>query len=149
MGASLIGATRESIETTFGPGRQNEPYRPDLYPISYEFLADNAKIDATFLDGKCLHAMVAYEKSPEGSILEKLALFSGLEHWAERPSTDSEFAIYFPLFDPVRNRFFVEQHQTAFAMVQQQVALGELVVWLSQQNYPRKLQEYRSKRKAH
>jgi hypothetical protein len=137
----VIGATLQTLKLAYGAVRECEPYRRDPYPISYEFIADGGRVEATLLEGKCLHAMVAYERAPVDNVVqEKLALFSGLESWVERSTRDSQFVIYFPLFDPRQCRFFAE--------VQRDVKLGELVLWLSARDYPQMLKAYRAEQRG-
>lgn len=133
----------------YGPVVEVNRYRLDLYPTSYEFVAHGAKLEATLLEGRCMYAMVAYAEVPAADIVEEhLALLSGLRTWTEQPTTDSRFGVHFPLFDPRRNRFFVEAEEAAFAMVQQNVELGGLVLWLSARDYPQMLHAYRADQKG-
>ena len=143
----MIGATLEQLEAGYGPAIQTDRYRPDLYPASYGFDVDGAKVDATLIDGRSLYLAIKYAKAPAvENVGTLLARFSGLPAWTEQPATDPSFEKYFPLFNPARGTFLAAQGR-AFALVQRNVGLGELVLWLSAAEYPERLLTYRAERR--
>ncbi len=145
---AAVGLTLEQLKLKYSAIVETNRYRPDLYPTSYIFKADDALLEVTILDGQALHIKIAFEKAPQKpNISELLLRYSGISGWLPQATTDPQFAKYFPAFSTTHpgNAFYTPTDESVFALIQRNVGSGELVIWLSSKDYPTKLKTYRKK----
>jgi hypothetical protein len=123
-------------------------YRPDLYPGSYCFQHESARIGVEFLRGSAHYVRVYFDKMPSEDIEVLLARYSGIEPWKPTSTREVAFASYFPLFNPEapRNRFFTTVRHAA--LIQTDTAGIALGIHILTESYRELLAEYRKERKA-
>jgi len=136
-----IGSSVDELRGLYGQEVEIDTYRPDLYAPSYVFQKDGAEISATILSGRAVKIDVFFAKCPPQEVGVLLEQYSGDRGWRSVETSDPGFERQFPAFDPKRANYFVVTGLAA--MVQEEVGLGELVLWIQQDSYPDLLQDYR------
>ncbi len=147
MSAAFAGIDQsvDALKKKYGEAEANT-YRPDLYPTSYEFRFDGAKITITPFTNLAKKIDVFFEASQAASVEDLLERYSGRFGWKSVPTSDPAFAKQFPLFSPEgRNSFY--SCGRVVALVQRDVGFGKLVLWIQTSDYPDLLAQYRKAKK--
>ena len=134
VASASIDDSLDALKKKYGDAEPNT-YRPDLYPTSYEFRRDGIKVSVTpfaKLAKKIDVFFDAAQAEPAEVLLER---YSGRHGWKQLPTSDSAFAKHFPLFSTEgRNSFY--SCGGVVALVQRDVGLGKLILWIQTTDYP-------------
>jgi hypothetical protein len=143
--SASIDASLEALRKTFGHAEANA-YRPDLYPTSYDFRQSGIKISATLLAKAAKKIDVFFDAAQPDPVEVLLERYSGRTGWKQLSTSDALFAKHFPLFSTDdRNSFY--SCGGVLALVQRDVGLGKLVLWIQTSDYPDLLAQYRRSKK--
>ena len=137
-----IGESLDAHKKNFGEVSEVSTYRPDLYPTSYIFKKTGVTITVTPLPKVVTKMDVFFESLPSDPIETLLQHYSGVVGWKARDLSDASFKVQFPLFSTTdkRNSFYVADGVAA--LVQRDVGLGKLVLWIQKNDYQKLLQDY-------
>lgn len=143
MSISLAGIDYSLEALTERYGKSEEyTYRPDLYPTSYIFEKDGITITVTLFANRAKKLDVFFEELQVTSIENLLETYSGRSAWQALPTSDPAFAKHFPLFS-TEGRNSLYACDGVVALVQRDVGLGKLALWIQTSDYPNLLAQYR------
>ncbi len=146
MSASFAGIddSLDVLKKKYGVFEANM-YRPDLYPTSYVFKEKDVTITVAPFANVAKKIDVFFASAQADSVEALLERYSGRAGWKKFATSDPEFARHFPLFDPSRNSYYATD--SLRALVQRDVGLGKLVLWIQTSDYPELLGQYRHAKK--
>ena len=143
-----LGDSLESHVKKFGKISEVSTYRPDLYPTGYIFKSPGVTVSVTPLPKEVANIEVFFESVPSESVEKLLEAYSGFGGWNPYPLSDLNFKTQFPSFSTTNkgNSFYMAEE--AVALVQRDVGLGKLVLWIQSSDYQARLQQYRKAKNA-
>lgn len=143
MSISLAGldCSLEALIERYGKAEEYT-YRPDLFPTSFVFKKDGITVTVTPFQNRAKKLDVFFEELQVTSIEKLLETYSGRSEWRARPTSDPAFAKHFSGFS-TEGRNSLYAGDGVIALVQRDVGLGKLVLWIEKNDYPKLLAQYR------
>ncbi|HLH55690.1 MAG TPA: hypothetical protein VKY92_18970 [Verrucomicrobiae bacterium] len=143
-----LGDSLESHVNKFGKISEVSAHRPDLYPTAYIFKNHGVTVSVTPLPKTVANIEVFFESVPAESVEKLLEAYSGIGGWNPHALSDLNFPIQFPAFSTTAKQNSFYMAKGAAALVQRDVGLGKLVLWIQSSDYQERLRQYRNAQNA-